>query len=291
MLLFGPRWLVLLPLVFLLPVTALCDRRMLIVLLLAACVVAGPLMGVCINRPQEVSPGQPRLRVLTCNVEGKHLKKTLLAAQIAASDADVVALQECPSDGKQVIPPLWYMLQHGEFLIGSRYPLQKNNTVQSHKYLLAAVIKTPLGDVTFCTVHLPSTRFGLVDLLDRHTVVQPSRAGLLLQQTAARRAAAEQVQQALAAAPLPVVVAGDFNALVEGKIYREFWSGYRNAFSTRGFGYGWTERVLVAGIQNVVRIDHVLVSDTLRAVSCAVGTDVGSDHLPLIADVALDHAR
>jgi endonuclease/exonuclease/phosphatase (EEP) superfamily protein YafD len=33
-----------------------------------------------------------------------------------------------------------------------------------------------------------------------------------------------------------------------------------------------------------VRIDHILTTDELRAVRAEVGADLGSDHLPVIAD-------
>ena len=40
-----------------------------------------------------------------------------------------------------------------------------------------------------------------------------------------------------------------------------------------------------------VRIDHVLTGDGWRCRRCWVGPDVGSDHLPLLADLSLIHAE
>lgn len=284
MVLFGPRWMALLPLAVLVPLAAWQERRLLLPLLLGALIVLGPFMGLQLHRELAAPENQPRLRILTCNIESRYANAKRLAAMIVETDADIVALQES-SDLRNVVPHSWHMLRQGELVIFSRYPLQKQDAVRSHPNMLACVVRSTMGDVTFCTVHLPSTRFGLTNLVDRHTLVRPARNGLLLQQTGQRRQAAEEVQQAIAALKLPVIVAGDFNTLVESTIYREFWRGYRNAFSTRGCGYGWTERARIQGIRNVVRIDHVLMSNELRAVSCRVGNDVGSDHLPLLADI------
>jgi endonuclease/exonuclease/phosphatase (EEP) superfamily protein YafD len=71
-------------------------------------------------------------------------------------------------------------------------------------------------------------------------------------------------------------------------LFRTVWGGYRNAFSETGFGYGWTQRVSVRGLPIGIRIDHVLTRNGLKPLLCEVGPDMGSDHLPLIADVAVD---
>lgn len=291
MILFGPRWFALLPLVVLMPLAVWKNRRVLLPLLLAALIVLGPFMGLQVHLPLSAPTKLPRLRVLTCNVDGNHSKQELLSAMIANSNSDIIAFQESPDRLKKLLPPSWYLLRKGEFMIFSRYPLKENDSVRQHQNMLVSTVRTPMGDVTFCTVHLPSTRYGLTDILDNRTILNPSRKGLLLLQTRARRQASEDVQHTIAACRLPVIVAGDFNLLEESTIYREYWRWYRNAFSSAGFGYGWTQRTKIRKIPNVVRVDHVLLSNDLRAVSCRVGSDVGSDHLPLIADVVYEKIR
>ena len=78
----------------------------------------------------------------------------------------------------------------------------------------------------------------------------------------------------------PAIVAGDFNTPAESAIFRQYWSDLDDAFAEAGLGYGGT-RVLR---WFRVRIDHVLTTGALRAVRAEVGADLGSDHLPLIAD-------
>jgi endonuclease/exonuclease/phosphatase (EEP) superfamily protein YafD len=78
-----------------------------------------------------------------------------------------------------------------------------------------------------------------------------------------------------------VILAGDFNLPVESAIYGVFWSGFTDAFSSSGLGFGPTKFTRWYG----ARIDHVLAGDGWRARRCWVGPDVGSDHRPVIANL------
>ena len=65
------------------------------------------------------------------------------------------------------------------------------------------------------------------------------------------------------------------------------WDDYTNAFSKAGFGFGETRWTTMRGITFGVRIDHILTNEHWRPQRCWVGPDVGSDHLPVIADLRL----
>lgn len=294
-LLFAPRWLAALPLAVLLPLAVWRNRLALFPLLAGGAVVLGPFMGLQFNPGASGHPGGRTLRVLTCNVEGGSFDAKVLAALIDGTGADIVALQECPReiDLKLALPPKWQVSQSGQLAVISKYPLESPKTVQAmhppHKWprtcLLQCVVRAPGGDLVFNSIHLPSPRYGLQTLLDRHTLVAPSRKGLLVQETAQRRQTAREVQRIVASSTLPTIVAGDFNMPVDSSIYRAVWGGYQNAFSAAGCGYGWTQRSSVRGLPIPVRIDHVLVGGGLAARGCQTGAAVGSDHLPLLADI------
>lgn len=81
----------------------------------------------------------------------------------------------------------------------------------------------------------------------------------------------------------PLLIAGDFNLVVESAIYRRWWGDLTNVFSSRGLGLGWTKRTKAFG----VRIDHVLVGNGVTPVSVRLGEAMGSDHRPVIAIVRL----
>jgi endonuclease/exonuclease/phosphatase family metal-dependent hydrolase len=84
------------------------------------------------------------------------------------------------------------------------------------------------------------------------------------------------------------ILAGDFNMPVDSCSYRRDWDDYGNAFSEGGLGFGYTERPQVGGFVWGVRIDHVLTGPNWHCRSCWLGADIGSDHLPLIADLVWD---
>ena len=71
---------------------------------------------------------------------------------------------------------------------------------------------------------------------------------------------------------------------VESRIYRANWSSLRNAFSEAGQGWGTTKQTSWFG----TRIDHILYSSAWRCRKAWVGPAMGSDHRPLIADLALE---
>ena len=294
--LFAPRWVAALPLLVLLPLAAWRSRFSLIPLLLGALVVFGPLLGFNLPLGSSAALGGATLRVITCNIEGGKHDSAALIALIRDASADVVALQEFPADLKLNLPPGWQLIQERGLAVLSRFPLQRCiTTLVSNPpnpwpstCLFHCVVKAPGGDLNFCSLQLPTPRFDLLPLLDRHTLINPARKGQLLTGTAYRRRASQEVRASLAGLSGPTIIAGDFNMPVDSTIYRQVWKGYGNAFSRSGFGYGWTQRARSKKLTTIgIRIDHILTSPGLEVRTCTVGPDVGSDHLPLIADVEL----
>ncbi|RII27486.1 MAG: hypothetical protein CXR30_15360 [Geobacter sp.] len=295
-LLFGPRWLLSLPLVVLVPLTACYGRRLLLLLMITTLLIFGPFMGYNLPLFKIVAPLKqrvPALRVITCNIQSGNFNPEHLFSLINESAPDVVALQECPKKFKLSLPSGWQLERAGELAVLSRYPLRQVKSMTAlhppHTWprtvLLHCVISAPGGDIDFCTVHLPSPRYGLQSVLSRKTILNPARAGLLKQETEHRRKTSQDVRSVISALNQPVIIAGDFNMPVESNIYSQVWGAYSNAFSSQGVGYGWTEGASQRGIVMSVRIDHILTGSGLTPSRCQVGPDVGSDHLPLIADI------
>ncbi len=294
LLLFGPRWILLLPLIVLFPLVFWKSRRMILPLMVVLLLIIGPVMGftVTLNKPR--SAGGHYFRIITCNIQNGTFDLPALNALIKNRQPDIVALQECPRGVKLSLPVGWQMIQDGELAVMSRYPLRSGKSLHSmhppHKWprtsLLSCVVSVPGGDMTFCNVHLPSPRYGLQNVLDRKTIINFTRSDLLVRETGNRLKTAEEVQRSIKMLNMPVIIAGDFNMPVESAIYRQVWGGYDNAFSKTGSGFGWTEHARYRGVPMAVRIDHILTGGGLVPQFCEVGPDIGSDHLPVIADVA-----
>ncbi|MCE1227779.1 MAG: endonuclease/exonuclease/phosphatase family protein [Geobacteraceae bacterium] len=288
LILFGPRWMLFLPLLVLMPLAAWCQRLALIPLIAASVVVAGPLMGFVVSMPSG-NTEQRGLRIITCNTETGNAKKRL-ERLVEESSADIVALQECPRDLPIALPKGWSVIQKGELAVLSRFPMMLHNQVMSlhpphiwPRYsAIFVVVDTPGGKIGFCTVHLPSPRYGLEHMLDRKIGINFAKTDLVKSEQALRSSVAWDVKRMIEAVPLPVVVAGDFNMPVESRIYRENFGGFTDTFSKVGFGFGHTEFISKHGLSLSARIDHILTSREFRPISCVVGPDVGSDHRPLI---------
>lgn len=87
------------------------------------------------------------------------------------------------------------------------------------------------------------------------------------------------------AAGLPVVAVGDLNVTAYSPHFRKLLAGGRlsDAAAGRCAGHTWPTFFPLAGI----RIDHMLTSAEVDVVHCEQGPQIGSDHLPLILDLAL----
>jgi endonuclease/exonuclease/phosphatase (EEP) superfamily protein YafD len=287
-LLFGPRWALLVPLALLLPVALWARRWMLPPLIGAALVVIGPVMGFCLPVPPFDTDGLPRLhvRILTCNVDGRHADTDNLKRLIAESDPDVVALQEWPAEADLavLVPGGWHGHQGRGLCLISRYPVRLAAVTPNEEgwrdLINAYRLDSPGGALHFFNVHLDTPRPGLQAVLrQRWGGIPELKANLALcrrgSQTASRLVTATEE------AGGAVLVAGDFNMPTDSAIYRDNWAGLTNAFSSAGFGWGYTKQARWFG----VRIDHIIAGRGWRCRRCLVGPEVGSDHRPLLADI------
>ena len=82
-----------------------------------------------------------------------------------------------------------------------------------------------------------------------------------------------------------VLLTGDLNTAVWGSNYRLFEenSGLRNASRDFGLLPTWPTFLPVA----MIPIDHVLASEEVGVVTLRTGPHIGSDHLPLIAEISV----
>jgi endonuclease/exonuclease/phosphatase family metal-dependent hydrolase len=294
LMLFGPRWIYALPLIVLVPAAVRLRRRLLLPLALSAVVAVGPIMGFCVPWPALGRSAEPTLRVLSWNVQEHAADTATLAALMAATNPDVVALQECCATCQQPEWPAgWNVHRHGLLVTASHYPLQVVASSQRRwppsewppTNALCCVIQTPNHRIRFINLHLRTPRQGLAEVLNRRTLISPSQRHALDDEIEYRRLESEELQAWLDQFPDPRVIAGDFNMPVDSAIYRQTWSRYGNAFSAAGLGWGHTKHTEVPGWQYGSRIDHILTGPGWRPCRSWTGPESGSDHLPLLADL------
>ncbi len=289
--LFGPRWICALPL----PVLALCAairaRRLLVPLAAALAIVLWGIMGLEVHWPRQPAL-RPTLRVLTCNVEQRAVDTSLLAALIVDQDVDVVALQEVAQATPFIWPEDWHVIERHEFILASRHPIEVHESMsrpgRPYQYTgFHFTILLPAADVPIVNLHLESPRRGLEAVLSRRQGLDFSRVGDLEASIRLRSRESEDTQHWASSLAGPKLIVGDFNMPVDSVIFRRDWSGYSDAFSQVGLGFGFTKSSEKDGWSYGARIDHVLTDHSWRVQRCVVAADVGSDHRPLMADLEL----
>jgi endonuclease/exonuclease/phosphatase family metal-dependent hydrolase len=292
LILFGPRWVALTPLLLLLPAALIRRRRSLLALLAASGLILFPVMGLCVPWRAAVSRSSAAgegfsLRVLTCNIHRTDLDADAFAEVIASTHPDVVALQDWTSKYDAIFPAAkgWYILREYELCLVSRYPIRKVRDVGAENWDYrklpgAAVcfeLALPQGPVNFVNLHLASPHRAFEGALHRGSEsrlqIEQNSEGRLRQSQAIGRFARESGAGTL--------LAGDFNTLQESELFVRSWTPFADAFATAGFGWGYTYHAR----WTAVRIDHILSGRAWRCRRSWVGPDVGSPHRPLIADL------
>ncbi|MER3404032.1 MAG: hypothetical protein C4289_01665, partial [Chloroflexota bacterium] len=114
--------------------------------------------------------------------------------------------------------------------------------------------------------------------------------------TSLRRAHVEALLGHVRSIDAPLVVAGDFNMVDQNADYRLLTRYVHDSYRAAGYGFGHTfprpgafyfrSRRLVLPL-SLVRIDYIFTSGHWRALEAHVNTHGRSDHLPVIARLAL----
>lgn len=286
---FLPRWPWVLPLLFLSSIAVLKGRwRALALQGVTCCIFLWPVMGFRHAGVWKDCPPQKRinLRILSANLQGDAVAAANLTKMIAELSPDFVALQECPHElPEELFDSSWSVETQGQLCLASRYPIVRTEVLDRRDFggwgsvALIGEIVGPDGLITIACLHLSTVRPGLEAMTN-------NKLGGIRELEAVvemRRKESEAVVAKLRHLRLPLIIAGDFNMPVDSVIYRSTWSNFSNAFSTAGFGLGFTKYTRWHG----VRIDHILIDSDWEVICCKVGPNLGSDHLPLVAELRL----
>jgi endonuclease/exonuclease/phosphatase (EEP) superfamily protein YafD len=224
--------------------------------------------------PQTEASGSARLRLLVVNVRHDNHEYGAVVRLIAENDPDIVGLTE--------LTPAW---ARGLKTALERFPSRRLQAEEG-AYGIGLYSKLPIARATVerfpkdgppsivATVALAEMRIRLV-LVHVHT---PFAGAIHERQLAA-------LGRLRARPGGRLVVCGDFNAVPWSQPMRDLASatGLRsveNGFDIHGTWPTWSSLLRVP-------IDNCLVSDGLAVVRRHAGSDVGSDHFPLIVELGL----
>lgn len=287
-LVYGPRWLLLLPLAALIPTVCGLSPRRLVPLAATGALVLFVFCGVCLpwRTLLHSEPAGRSLRILSCNLNAMQGGFERFERLLESAQPDVMVLPECSDEilAQLKASGRWHWQRKRSLCVASRWPIRRADWLVDDgrlgywgDFAVQCELAAPWGSVSVVGVHLETPREELEALIYRRW-----QARTAVEQDIARRAKISALARRLVdRSPTSAIVAGDFNLPVESAIYRRDWSLLENAFSSAGLGLGYTKRLRWFGI----RIDHVLAGRQWRVERCWIGPDVGSDHRPLFAEL------
>ncbi|WP_406329373.1 endonuclease/exonuclease/phosphatase family protein [Streptomyces sp. NBC_00203] len=216
------------------------------------------------------------LTVATHNVNADNPDPSGTARDVAASGADVLALEELtatavPVYEKALASTYKYHSVQGTVGLWSKYPLTGAQPVDiklGWTRAMRATVTTPNGQVAFFVAHLPSVRVKL-------------EAGFTARQ---RDKSADALGEAIADESIKrVVLLGDLNGTMNDRALNAVTAQMRSTQGAAGsgFGFSWPASFPMA------RIDQIMVKG-IEPVTSWTLPETGSDHLPIAARVKVD---
>jgi len=223
-----------------------------------------------------------RIRLATANIRYPSKDSTELGDELTASAADLLFLQELSPEHLRMLkatglfdryPYCYVDARHGSFGAGiwSRYPLSDAETWDPGGLPMVRAVAA-----------IDGTR---VRLFNIHCKAPMRRRWIRL-----FKEQLDEIGSAVAAGTGPAIVAGDFNATYGLAPFRRLLhrGRLRDAHVDAGrglLGTTWPRGGRV--FPPLFRIDHVLVTDGIEVVAVREGRGPGSDHRPVIADLAI----
>ncbi|MGW1865126.1 endonuclease/exonuclease/phosphatase family protein [Streptomyces mauvecolor] len=211
------------------------------------------------------------LVVATHNVNADNPDPAGTARQVAASGAQVLALEEIPGDKvetyKKALADIYpYHSVQGTVGLWSKYELSDSRPVDikmGWTRAMRSTVKTPAGDVAVYVAHMPSVRVKL-------------NAGFTANQ---RDNSAYTLGEAISAEPVKkVVLLGDLNGTMNDRSLNNITAQMRSTQGAAGDGFGFTWPAAFP----MARIDQIMVKG-LEPKSSWTLPETKSDHLPIAA--------
>jgi endonuclease/exonuclease/phosphatase (EEP) superfamily protein YafD len=248
---------------------------------IATCALAAQLVpllshGWSLEDLEPALPG-PRLRVATINVHTANRDHAAVVESVLAWSPDIVGLIEVDQGWLEALAPLHekypYRVERPQddnfgIALFSRFPLQTEL-----RPLLHERVSFILGHFTLASEP--------ITVAFAHPVPPSSKRSSRLRDRQLEELA--RVRREFAAREF--ILAGDLNVTPFSPAYRDLVSATALRSASRGRGYLPTWPTHLPGL--MIPIDHCLLSEGLRATGFEVGGPIGSDHLPVLTEIAV----
>jgi endonuclease/exonuclease/phosphatase (EEP) superfamily protein YafD len=222
--------------------------------------------------PAEVASSGNAIRVVSFNVLVSNHQHDATLRWVLDTDPDCIYFTETTVDWAKALQSLSNTYPHSieegtGFAFYSKFPITRHKIVRCSEYrfpLLIAHIATPNGEVAFFGIHpLPPVSRRWAQALDETMVIL-----------------AREVSQE----PGPLIVAGDFNITRWSHMGRPLdQAGLLDASRGKSPGTTWNRSNPLVTIP----IDRILFrGQNMQCRSFSIGEDLGSDHRPVVAEIA-----
>jgi endonuclease/exonuclease/phosphatase (EEP) superfamily protein YafD len=258
-------------------VLVLVRKRGLAVLAVVGAIISAlPLISYLRQPTATAQSGAPSLRVVSFNAWFRNHDYERIARYLEETRADVLVLQELTRDRAAEL--------HGKL------PSYPHANLGSGRTGAAVYARWPILDADLPALTPNGIRGTKVVLDWRGTHV--AVLGVHLHWPLGRRNSHLRNRElatvrriAAASGDIPLVVAGDFNVTPWSKHFHEGLQGSGLEDCGAGFGLApsWPAQFQLLGI----RIDHCFASAHWRSVDVSTGPYLGSDHLPVVAELQL----
>jgi endonuclease/exonuclease/phosphatase (EEP) superfamily protein YafD len=269
---------------------ALRRRAVALAALAVVALNAPPLLATLRSAPPAAAPSRP-LRLASANVLYLSADYVRVLAWAQRDPADVLVIVEATAAWRDALAPLRaiypYSAESGVtrrrgVVVLSRWPLAPAEPLfdgSTRAVGLATTVQVGDGGLRLLAVHA-SWPTG--------PAAARERAANLARVARFAAAAEGGAPEGGAAQALPVVVAGDLNVSPFSPHFARLLRDGRLRSAAQGYWLPtWPIQFLPAGIQ----IDHVLVSAAIGVRAIRRGPAIGSDHLPVVADLAMPARR
>ncbi|WP_131768396.1 endonuclease/exonuclease/phosphatase family protein [Candidatus Protofrankia californiensis] len=261
---------------------ALRRNRLLIVSLLAVIAhLAFTVPELWPGKPEAVPAGATKVRIMTSNLLYTNGNAGRLGAQINTTRPDIVVLEEAT--------------------VLTLEAVEKSGALAGYTYREVHARPDPFGVAVFSRFPLVQAEIPLVaDLPSLRMTVQMDAAHQFRlfavhtvsptngEYTPRWRRQLDTLRAEVALTPMPVVLAGDFNATRDHRPFGRLLDEHlRDAHDVAAAGWAPTWNANHLLLPPLLRIDHVLASPQFAVTGYQVGTEIGSDHKPLVVDLAM----
>ncbi len=249
--------------------------------------------------------GEKTIRIFAGNAWAHNAQPELLEQRLRESGADVLCLEEIMPDLAAILLPKLRDLypyeafqkdanRKGDNFTLSKYPMVSSDYIELGMPYTASPVRVVINVdghlVAVYTVHLlwPVAK----EFATNYSMDWNMRVLLGFDDTL-RNQQIDRLLSHLKSEPYPYILAGDFNTSDFSVTYSKLTASLHDSFAEGGVGLGgsWPvahARGLPSWLPPLIRIDYIWHSDRLRTIRAWQGEETGSDHLPLIADLAIE---